>query len=371
MDTGEVERIARQLSDRASATTRVAASANRLVRASEQLWFGGRADRWLADWVAQEVAIRRMGQFVDEMARHLRAQVAEQERASRAAGSLGAAAVAAVAPLRGLPQSPGLDDEARTAKALAQAAKSDGRENLPPGWRVHKVVHSGNGLDAVVFVDASGRYVVAYRGSETASDWLNNLTSLIRTPSQQREAVRFALELRRELGPDATIDFTGHSLGGALAVVSSLATGGKATTFNAAGVDLEVARMALDHGRPAAPHEGAADVIHKTLISRTSFLGEAMEAVLVRDLSGSIAKGQIVNYQMSTDPLSRVQEGRFTDNTVVDSLVTQKLAPLQALVGNPYRAFGEQIVINDGAPSLDPRDNHALSAFDRPTNTRK
>jgi sensor domain CHASE-containing protein len=76
---------------------------------------------------------------------------------------------------------------------------------------VHKVVHSGNGLDAVVFVDASGRYVVAYRGSETASDWLNNLTSLIRTPSQQREAVRFALELRRELGPDATIDFTGHS----------------------------------------------------------------------------------------------------------------------------------------------------------------
>lgn len=109
---------------------------------------------------------------------------------------------------------------------------------LPSGWtRLGPPIHGAEGFDAAVFRNPStGEIVVAFSGSREAEDWLQDSQNAgAMSTSQGAQAIALAQSVVAA-NPGATVSFTGHSLGGSLAAIASIATGGDAITFNAAGV---------------------------------------------------------------------------------------------------------------------------------------
>lgn len=83
---------------------------------------------------------------------------------------------------------------------------------------------------------ASTEYTVAFRGSQSAADWVNNVQQGLGFDSAHyRSALAIAERVARS---DAAgqVRFTGHSLGGGLASAAAIASGRPADTFNAAGL---------------------------------------------------------------------------------------------------------------------------------------
>jgi len=112
-------------------------------------------------------------------------------------------------------------------------------EGAPEGWtRLENRPNDSTGFYAAVYQsNIDGSIVVAYRGTEptTSGDWFQaNLPQGMGNGSPQHaEAASFAREMQAKYG---NVEFTGHSLGGGLAATGAMATGGNATTFNAAGI---------------------------------------------------------------------------------------------------------------------------------------
>lgn len=98
-------------------------------------------------------------------------------------------------------------------------------------------------------------YVVAFRGSQSASDWGANINQSIglRTDHYNR-----ALEIgeRLTVPEGARVTLTGHSLGGGLASAAALAAELPAATFNAAGLS----DRTLAQARNIAGADGRLDV---------------------------------------------------------------------------------------------------------------
>ncbi len=82
MDADAVEGIAQRIHSRSTEATSIVASAGRLIRGSERLWLGQRADRWLADWLTEEAAVRNAAGFLEEMSQRLAKQALQQRTAS-------------------------------------------------------------------------------------------------------------------------------------------------------------------------------------------------------------------------------------------------------------------------------------------------
>ena len=99
---------------------------------------------------------------------------------------------------------------------------------------------------ARVYVTGAGtdaHYVVAFRGSATASDWRSNFQQGAGlTPDNYRKALAIGSKLA--LAGNANITITGHSLGGGLASAAAIASGHNATTFNSAGLSDSTIRQA-------------------------------------------------------------------------------------------------------------------------------
>jgi putative lipase involved disintegration of autophagic bodies len=99
-----------------------------------------------------------------------------------------------------------------------------------------------DGFDAQLFYNEDqDTYVLVFRGTEalSISDWLTDLTQTLTDyidldVTQYQQAVTIAQELQETYGD--SLQFTGHSLGGGLAMVAGLATGLQTTCFEAAGV---------------------------------------------------------------------------------------------------------------------------------------
>lgn len=99
-----------------------------------------------------------------------------------------------------------------------------------------------DGFDAKLFYhETSDSYVLTFRGTElfSVNDWVTDLNQALNDYidldiSQYEQAVAIALELQAIYGD--SLQFTGQSLGGGLAMVAGLATGLQSTCFVAAGV---------------------------------------------------------------------------------------------------------------------------------------
>lgn len=132
----------------------------------------------------------------------------------------------------------------------------------------------GTGFRAAIYQDEHGDHVLAFAGSNDIKDWLNNAEQgLGVSAAQYNQAVALATEAKAAFGNSLAI--TGHSLGGGLASIASLATDSAGVSFNAAGLNDETIRRLVPEGDPAALKQQAGN----GLIRRYAVNGEILTSV--------------------------------------------------------------------------------------------
>ena len=263
-DVEQLRALAQLFGDKATSLEDVVSSINGQLHSAG--WVGEDADTFKADWDSNLTAlVRNVVDSLRERNTSLNQQADEQEKASAVNGSIsGAKGVGSIAksgsggsgsdPYNGKPREGEAGRDADYAR-LAQAAYETG-DPIPDGWRKisddelaelgidpSELNHTITGMQASVYQNADGKYVLAFRGTEPGrellqdgiSDFYGSGLSPIRISPQVMNAISLSTKLAKAVGPE-NLDFTGHSLGGELASVAAIATGGQAVTFNAAGV---------------------------------------------------------------------------------------------------------------------------------------
>lgn len=294
MNVEAVRQIGRDLKTQSSTLDAARRRVDALVREIQQQWRGQDATQFVASWRAEHrpkvVGLVQSLQGLGESATN---NAQEQEQASGGTGG----GVAGLNPTRSA-NPPGHDEyrqgrfgRDRDMLDLADAsydhtvgAQHDAK--IPPGWKEisadelerelgidrERLGAPGQGFSATLYKDASGNYVLAYSGTNglDANDWGANALGAKLISTQGAKSIDLAHYVKDHLashvGADAAanLEFTGHSLGGGLASMASIATGNRAVTFNAAGVSgfsIEAANAAyaLDH-HGQIPGSAAANV---------------------------------------------------------------------------------------------------------------
>jgi len=347
-DVEQLRALAQLFGDKATSLEDVVSSINGQLHSAG--WVGEDADAFKSDWDSNlTVLVRNVVDSLRERNTSLNQQADEQEKASAVNGAFGATAAmtvnavpaaagvgkaanaAAPDPYNGKPRE---GEEGRDADyaRLAQAAYETG-DPIPDGWRKVDAeelkrlgidpseLDTGNGMQASLYQNADGKYVLAFRGTEpdrqrfldVGNDILGGTNfNLGMTSPQVLNAIALSTKVAKAVGPE-NVDFTGHSLGGELASVAAIATGGQAVTFNAAGVSLTSEAIArancLNNFGTQSPKDGS----------------------------------NVKAYSYALDPLNNVQDGlNGTD-------IVELVAP---------RAYGERHIVrpHEGASPFD--DNH-------------
>lgn len=248
MDVDRVDEIAALLDVQVKAIAGVVGVVNGAVSALGDVWHGDDVAAFHALWHSVrrpqvESAHGQMSAWITT----LRAQVAQQRETSASSGHRTDVAVGPETSRVALPASAsGSVHDKQWVLVMAQLARAAyGKPGaVPSGFSLVKTVDRQDGLGESIYgytkADGTPGYVIAFRGSDSivkhaSSDWLhNNLTDRLGVgASQYKEAVDDAQQFLRE-HPGADVTFTGHSLGGGLAEVASVATGHHAVAFNAA-----------------------------------------------------------------------------------------------------------------------------------------
>ena len=342
-DVEQLRTLAQLFGDKATSLEDVVSSINGQLHSAG--WVGEDADTFKADWDSNLTAlVRNVVDSLRERNTSLNQQADEQEKASAVNGAAGGAkAVGGAAkaanggsgsdPYNGKPRE---GEEGRDADyaRLAQAAYEEG-DPIPDGWRkvdaeeLKKLgidpseLDTANGMQATIYQNADGKYVLAFRGTEPsrqpALDIANDIEGGVSTSPQVLEAINLSTKLAKVVGRE-NVDFTGHSLGGELASAGALATGGKAVTFNAAGLSVTSETIA-----------------RANCINNFGFNAQA-------PMDGSNVKAYCYAY----DPLNGGQDIAHS-NTITDFI-----AP---------RAYGERHIIpaSEGADPLDFGYNHEMA----------
>ena len=342
-DVEQLRTLAQLFGDKATSLEDVVSSINGQLHSAG--WVGEDADTFKADWDSNLTAlVRNVVDSLRERNTSLNQQADEQEKASAVNGSIsGAKGVGSIAkagsggsgsdPYNGKPREGEAGRDADYAR-LAQAAYETG-DPIPDGWRkvdaeeLKKLgidpseLDTANGMQATIYQNADGKYVLAFRGTEPsrqpALDIANDIEGGVSTSPQVLEAINLSTKLAKAVGRE-NVDFTGHSLGGELASAGALATGGKAVTFNAAGLSVTSETIA-----------------RANCINNFGFNAQA-------PMDGSNVKAYCYAY----DPLNGGQDIAHS-NTITDFI-----AP---------RAYGERHIIpaSEGADPLDFGYNHEMA----------
>jgi hypothetical protein len=106
---------------------------------------------------------------------------------------------------------------------------------------------SFTGFDACVYRGPSGQLIVAFPGTDSIADWGRNFAGVRSSTDQDRQALSLALAVQKA-NPSGELMFVGHSHGGRLATLASVATGREAVTLNAEGVNQLELRFAARVG---------------------------------------------------------------------------------------------------------------------------
>jgi hypothetical protein len=293
-----------------------------------QFWLGPVALRFKATWrEAHSVRTARAASAIEAAARGLRTNADEQERAS--AGDRGSPATGSNASssssggIKGKPRS-GAEGRARDLLDLCERSYDDPGGKMLAGWQEANLKELGlspslfddpkSGFQARLFKDANGNYVLAFRGSNSDADWVQNLGHNAWTfdGEQQGQAMTLAHRVKLAVAaadPDARLEFTGHSLGGGLASLAAISTGDHATTFNAAGVTNTSIR------RAEALRDGRQD----TLADVGAVFGDLWAGTAGAAL-GNQHDGRYDNlvtaYRTWDDPVTLAQERTFASDAV-------------------------------------------------------
>ena len=257
-DVEQLRALAQLFGDKATSLEDVVSSINGQLHSAG--WVGEDADTFKADWDSNLTAlVRNVVDSLRERNTNLNQQADEQEKASAVNGSASTAGAGSAAkaangssgsdPYNGKPREGEAGRDADYAR-LAQAAYEEG-DPIPDGWRkvdaeeLKKLgidpseLDTANGMQATIYQNADGKYVLAFRGTEpsrqAALDIANDVAGGVATSPQVLDAINVSTKLAKAVGRE-NVDFTGHSLGGELASAAALATGGAAVTFNAAGL---------------------------------------------------------------------------------------------------------------------------------------
>ena len=341
-DVEQLRALAQLFGDKATSLEDVVSSINGQLHSAG--WVGEDADTFKADWDSNLTAlVRNVVDSLRERNTNLNQQADEQEKASAVNGSASTAGAGLAAkaangssgsdPYNGKPREGEAGRDADYAR-LAQAAYEEG-DPIPDGWRkvdaeeLKKLgidpseLDTANGMQATIYQNADGKYVLAFRGTEPsrqpALDIANDIEGGVSTSPQVLEAINLSTKLAKAVGRE-NVDFTGHSLGGELASAGALATGGKAVTFNAAGLSVTSETIA-----------------RANCINNFGFNAQA-------PMDGSNVKAYCYAY----DPLNGGQDIAHS-NTITDFI-----AP---------RAYGERHIIpaSEGADPLDFGYNHEMA----------
>lgn len=232
---------------------------------------------------------------------------------------------------------PGKEGLIRDKMDLAGRPHPRGDWKEPPGW--HEVgpaemrklgidpallEDKRTGFHATLFRDDNGRYVLSYEGTDfrdLKGDVLNDVRGAGATSEQVGQAIQAATTVKQRLMANGVtagnFSLAGHSLGGELAAAGSIATGAKATTFNAAGLSYSSMKLAQESARQHGFFTSAVD-----------------------------ARARVENYHFTTDPLTFAQKHSFLPE-----------------------AYGKQIEVQASVDDLaKPRDlerGHGLDAMKR------
>lgn len=193
---------------------------------------------------------------------------------------------------------PGKEGLIRDKMDLAGRPHPRGDWKEPPGW--HEVgpaemrrlgidpallEDKSTGFHATLFRDDNGRYVLSYEGTDFEDldgDVVADALGAGATSAQVHQAIQAATVVKQRLMANGVtagnFSLTGHSLGGELAAAGSIATGAKATTFNAAGLSYSSMKLAQESARQHGFFTSAVD-----------------------------ARARVENYHFTTDPLTLLQ----------------------------------------------------------------
>ena len=341
-DVEQLRALAQLFGDKATSLEDVVSSINGQLHSAG--WVGEDADTFKAEWDSNLTAlVRNVVDSLRERNTNLNQQADEQEKASAVNGSASTAGAGSAAkaangssgsdPYNGKPREGEAGRDADYAR-LAQAAYEEG-DPIPDGWRkvdadeLKKLgidpseLDTANGMQASIYQNADGKYVLAFRGTEpsrqTVLDIGNDIAGGVATSPQVLDAINVSTKLAQAVGRE-NVDFTGHSLGGELASAGALATGGKAVTFNAAGLSVTSETIA-----------------RASCLNNFGFNAQA-------PMDGSNVKAYCYAY----DPLNGGQD------FVHRNTVTDFIAP---------RAYGERHIIPaaEGANPLDATYNHEMA----------
>lgn len=109
------------------------------------------------------------------------------------------------------------------------------------GLKKEDLENEKTGFYAGVFRDTrDNSLTLVFRGTDNKADWTyGNVQALSPNAPQYEQGIALAEKLKASQQGDKFTDIAGHSLGGGLAAASSMVTGIRATTFNAAGLSPE------------------------------------------------------------------------------------------------------------------------------------
>lgn len=204
--------------------------------------------------------------------------------------------------------------------------------------------NESTGFQSNIYTDGEGRYVVAYAGTSSLSDWKNNIQQGLGANSEQYDqAIQVAQQAAEVYGKE-NIVFTGHSLGGGLASTAAVVVGdGTAVTFNAAGVhpntlkayghdpsdvrnpsfaDQSIRAYSVENDpltalqdltKPAMPPA----IGHRIVLENQNFLDNEFQAHFMGSVKESMEAREVVKqekiYQQEPTPVSSQQQQKLDD----------------------------------------------------------
>lgn len=203
------------------------------------------------------------------------------------------------------------------------------------------------GFKANIFKDSQGRYVLTFDGTDVTdvADDLEDLGSAVPTHmgDQVEQATNLSMQLKSAVGVQ-NMTLVGHSLGGRLASTSSIATGVKAVTFNAAGPNPSDVMYAMV--------AGGKDVSFGDYIGGVLGLGDHGFGIgdMDKELKRIDESGQVTNIRSLADPLSAGQGG-------------VGMHPIGKIITS--NAIGKQIVVTDPNVNINPMSYHEVDSVQR------